>query len=87
VAPPPPPPPPEPTSAPPPPIAERPPPAPATAGMIWVAGFWQWDGRAYRWAPGHWQLPPTPTARWRPPGWQARGAARIYFPGGWFDLR
>ncbi len=31
------------------------PPAP---GMVWVAGSWHWDGRAYAWIPGRWETAP-----------------------------
>jgi hypothetical protein len=27
-------------------------------GMVWVAGWWHWDGTAYVWLPGRWESPP-----------------------------
>jgi hypothetical protein len=27
-------------------------------GMVWVAGYWHWDGTDHVWVPGHWESPP-----------------------------
>jgi hypothetical protein len=68
--------------APPPLQAEAPPPPPMPA-MIWVAGFWQWNGSAWIWVPGSWQLRPEAGASWRPAEWQTRGRVHVLIPGGW----
>lgn len=53
------------------PVPPPPPPrvvvAPAPGGgFVWVAGFYQWNGRAYVWLPGRWVRPPYPHAVWVP---------------------
>jgi len=56
-------------------VAPIPPPPPPRAvivapaprpGFVWVAGFYQWSGRAYVWVPGGWVRPPYPRAVWVP---------------------
>jgi hypothetical protein len=36
---------------------------------VWVAGYHRWDGRAYVWVPGRWELPPSHRAAWVPGHW------------------
>ena len=31
---------------------------------VWIAGFHRWDGRAYAWVPGRWELPPAHHRAW-----------------------
>lgn len=57
-------------------IVEAPPPAPS-ARHVWVGGFHRWDGRAYVWVPGRWELGPRAGAVWvsghwknTPHGWE-----------------
>ena len=38
-------------------------------GYVWVPGYYNWDGRAYAWAPGRWERPPRGRARWEPAHW------------------
>ena len=68
-------------SAPPPPRAETPPPAPGP-GLVWVAGYWQWDGQRFVWVDGRWQLPRA-GATWVAPSWQVRGGGVVFMPGRW----
>lgn len=63
--------------------AETPPPAPPVQAAFWVSGFWQWDGAAWIWVPGSWQLRPSTTLTWRATTWQPRGGVHILVPGGW----
>ena len=51
---------------------EAPPPMPAPR-MVWVAGYWQWDGARWVWVVGHWVIP-QPDATYVAPRWRARGA-------------
>ncbi|AKF06582.1 YXWGXW repeat-containing protein [Sandaracinus amylolyticus] len=92
----PPPPPPEPTATreidvaippPPPPRAEVIPVPPRVPGVVWVAGAWRLEGRAWVWVPGAWQLPPSAGARPIAPTVRERSGVRIYVPGGWIDIR
>jgi len=36
---------------------------------VWIAGYHRWDGRAYVWVPGRWELPPAHRAAWVPGHW------------------
>ena len=47
--------------APPAPITELQPNSPGN-GYTWIPGFWNWDGRRYVWAAGHWEQPPNASA-------------------------
>jgi len=31
---------------------------------VWVAGYHRWDGNAYVWVPGRWELPPAHRRAW-----------------------
>jgi hypothetical protein len=44
---------------------------------VWIGGYHRWDGRAYVWVPGRWDLGPRPGAVWvaghwknTPDGWE-----------------
>jgi WXXGXW repeat (2 copies) len=81
-----PPPPPKVEAPPPPPPAPKPaaiPAAPQPAAVAWTPGFWQWNGAAFVWVIGSWQLRPHPTAVWSPDRWESRGRISVYIPGGW----
>jgi hypothetical protein len=30
---------------------------------VWIGGYHRWDGNAYVWTPGRWELPPRPVLR------------------------
>src|SRR5262245_37593952 len=36
---------------------------------VWIAGYHRWDGRAYVWVPGRWELPPAHYHAWVPGHW------------------
>ena len=38
-------------------------------GHVWVAGYHEWNGRAYVWVPGRWAAPPRGRASWVAPRW------------------
>ena len=69
------------------PRAETIPPPPRTPGALWVRGSWSLRGRAWEWAPGRWVVPPAQGARPRAPVVVERQGVRVYFPGGWVELR
>jgi WXXGXW repeat (2 copies) len=31
---------------------------------VWIAGYHRWDGQAYVWVPGRWELPPAHRRAW-----------------------
>ncbi|UJR80810.1 hypothetical protein [Sandaracinus amylolyticus] len=71
---------------PPPPRTEVIPVPPRVPGVVWVAGAWRLEGRAWVWVPGAWQLPPSAGARPIAPTVRERSGVRIYVPGGWIDI-
>jgi hypothetical protein len=58
---------------PPPAVAYAPP--PPRTGLVWVSGFWEWDGRRYVWREGYWER--------ERPGFEYVPAAWILVGGGW----
>ena len=67
---------------PPPSRAEQRPPQP-DARAVWTEGHWLWDGRAFVWVTGGWQMPPRAGATWRAADWRRRGAIYLFVPGAW----
>ena len=53
------------------------------AGYAWVGGFHRWDGRAYVWVPGRWELPPRERAVWIAPRWERRRYGYRFVDGRW----
>lgn len=72
-------------TAPPPPKVEAPPAAPV-ATVVWVPGFWQWDGGTWIWIAGAYQMRPTASLSWRAPAWQPRGNVHVLVPGAWIRV-
>lgn len=56
---------------------------PPGAGYIWIAGYQRWDGHAYAWFPGRWELPPRPGARWVAHRWVRRNGGWVFVEGRW----
>src|SRR5258708_8764324 len=53
-------------------------------GYVWIVGYHRWDGRAYVWVPGRWELAPRPQARWVAPQWRHdRGRGWYFIDGRW----
>lgn len=50
---------------------------------VWVAGYHRWDGRAYVWVPGHWEIPPRERAVWVAPRWRHRHDGYVFVEGRW----
>jgi hypothetical protein len=63
-------------------IVETRPAAPG-AGYVWQAGYHRWNGTAYAWVPGKWELPPRPHARWVAHRWVKRGGGWVFVEGRW----
>ena len=56
--------------------------APAAPGMVWVEGYWHWNGVQYVWIPGHWESPPAGYA-WVPPSYVVVEGRHVYRAGRW----
>jgi WXXGXW repeat (2 copies) len=52
-------------------------------GYAWIAGYHRWDGRAYVWVPGRWELPPRAHARWVAHRWVHRNGGWVLVEGHW----
>jgi len=52
-------------------------------GYVWVGGYHRWDGRAYIWVPGRWELPPRPHARWVEHRYVRHGDGWVFREGHW----
>lgn len=50
---------------------------------IWIGGYHRWDGNAYVWVPGRWELPPRAHARWVPHHWARRNGGWVFVEGHW----
>ena len=40
-----------------------------SARHVWIAGYHRWDGHAYVWVAGRWELPPKHHTVWVPGHW------------------
>ena len=69
-------------SQPPPAPQEVQPPAPAP-NAVWVAGYWTYDGRAYTWMSGRWEVPPPFATAYVPAHNEVRNGQTVYVPGYW----
>ena len=49
---------------------------------VWIAGYHRWDGRAYVWVPGRWELPPASYRTWVPGHWVHHGHEGYYWVDG-----
>jgi WXXGXW repeat (2 copies) len=56
--------------------------APAAPGMVWVEGYWHWNGVQYVWIPGHWESPPAGYV-WVGPSYTIVGGRHLYRAGRW----
>lgn len=69
-------------TAPPAPIVEVRPTAPSPR-HVWVEGYHRWDGRAYVWTPGAWQIHPRGRAVWVPGHYAQHRRGYYWVPGHW----
>jgi len=58
-------------------------PARPTPNHVWVSGYHRWDGNAYVWEPGKWEVPPREHAVWIAPRWEHRGDGYVFVQGYW----
>jgi hypothetical protein len=68
------------TQAPPPAQAEVVPVAPSV-DHVWIRGHWHWDGAAWVWRPGHYEI--RRGFAWVPAHYEQRGPNWIYIEGHW----
>jgi hypothetical protein len=50
---------------------------------VWVSGYHRWDGHAYAWTPGRWEMPPRPHARWVAHHYVRRNGGYVLVEGRW----
>jgi hypothetical protein len=62
-------------------LVEAPPPLPF-GGVIWVGGYWVWEG-SWIWAAGRWAPPPQPGYGWVHPYYEHRGNVVVFVTGHW----
>jgi hypothetical protein len=58
-------------------------PAAPSPNHVWIAGYHNWDGHAYVWVPGRWDVPPRPHARWVAHKWVHRHGGYVLQEGHW----
>jgi outer membrane protein with glycine zipper/YXWGXW repeat-containing protein len=73
--------------APPPPPAQPPvvdvvTPSPAP-NALWVPGYWSYDGRAYSWIVGHWEMPPPNVHAYVVAHWERQPQGYAFIPSYW----
>jgi hypothetical protein len=54
-----------------------------SAGHVWVSGYHNWNGSAYAWSPGRWEVPPQPHQRWVAHQWVHRNGGYVLVEGHW----
>ena len=52
-------------------------------GYLWIEGYHRWDGRAYVWTAGRWELPPRGHNAWVQGHWAHDGHGWYYVQGHW----
>jgi len=52
-------------------------------GYVWINGYHRWDGNAYAWNAGRWELPPRRHARWVAHRWVHRRGGYVMVEGRW----
>jgi hypothetical protein len=50
---------------------------------VWIGGYHRWDGNAYAWEPGRWEVPPREHAVWVAPRYRHRRDGYVYVEGRW----
>ena len=54
-----------------------------SARHVWIGGYHRWDGHAYVWVPGRWEVPPRERAVWVAPRWEHRNGSYVFVEGRW----
>ena len=50
---------------------------------VWISGYHRWDGNAYAWTSGRWEVPPREYAVWVAPRLQHRRDGYVFVEGRW----
>jgi hypothetical protein len=50
---------------------------------VWIGGYHQYDGNAYVWTPGRWDVPPREHAVWVAPRYEHRHDGYVFIEGRW----
>ena len=50
---------------------------------VWIGGYHRWDGNAYVWMPGRWEVPPRPHVRWVAHRWVRKHGNWVFVEGRW----
>jgi hypothetical protein len=50
---------------------------------VWIAGYHRWDGKAYVWEKGRWEVAPREHAVWLAPRWEHRREGYVFVEGSW----
>lgn len=50
---------------------------------VWINGYHRWDGNAYVWTAGRWEVPPRAHARWVAHRWVRRHGGWVMVEGHW----
>lgn len=50
---------------------------------VWIGGFHRWDGHAYVWVPGHWDVRPHAHAAWVKGRWVKHHKGWYWVDGHW----
>jgi hypothetical protein len=50
---------------------------------VWIAGYHRWDGNAYVWEAGRYEVPPREHAVWVAPRWEHRRDGYVFVEGRW----
>jgi hypothetical protein len=54
-----------------------------SANHVWIGGYHRWDGNAYAWTAGRWEVPPRPHAVWVAPRYEHRHGGYVFVEGRW----
>lgn len=52
-------------------------------GYVWIRGYHRWEGNAYIWVPGRWELPPRARAKWVEGRWHHDRNGWYWVEGRW----
>jgi hypothetical protein len=54
-----------------------------SAGHVWIGGYHRWNGTAYVWFPGRYELPPRHGQVWVPGHWANNKHGHYWVEGHW----
>jgi len=70
-------------AVPPPPAIVETVPAPPSPRHVWLTGYHRWDGRAYIWVPGHYEIARRHYKAWVPGHWSQHRRGWYWVEGHW----